>query len=141
MKVLFIDDDIQTEILYEVLKAQYPKDNMSLVYKLYDAHQILWSLKFDVMVLDIMMNGDEKVVPGSTEKGGVLAGLLLLDMVRIDKSCINQKTPVILLTGVPAKRHPKIAAAEIEHKGRYFTKPVRPDVLYETIARMIHGKA
>jgi DNA-binding NtrC family response regulator len=134
MKVLFIDDELEVEALAKVLKNRHPEDNMELVDSLASARKKIWSEKFDVMVVDLMMPADDESVPGSSDEAGLIGGLLLLELVGCDENCINNKTPFIILTGLIQNVHKKVDEAQRKYAGRFIEKPVHPDTLYEAIS-------
>ena len=137
MKILFVDEDLQVEALVRVLRNRYPNDKFNIVSTLAEARDTIWSTKFDVLVIDIMLLADESVVKRSSEEAGLIAGLLLIDLIKQDERCANRSTPVILLTGVPLELHQKIRDTQTaEYKGRYFQKPILPDTFYANLKRV-----
>jgi len=130
MKVLIVDEDLQVQVLFKVLNNMYTDDTFKIVYNLHDAKHTIWNEKFDILVIDIMLPSDEDAVPGSSQDGGVISGLQLIDLIKNDKNCINYKTPIVLLTGVPSVLHSRIKEAEETYCGKYFQKPIKPDALY-----------
>lgn len=137
MNVLVIDEDIQVHILVRVLRNRHPEDKFELAPTLASATNQLWGEKYDVLVVDIMMPGNEAVVEGSSDGGGVISGLQLLEKVSADQNCPNNKTPYVILTGVPVRIHPKIVEASQQCGERFILKPVKPDVLYGKLGRII----
>lgn len=135
MKALFIDDDLETEVLVKVLQARHSDDSFDLADTLPDARQLIWSEKYDVIVFDIMMPADDSVVPGSTQDAGLISGLLLLDLMVSDPKCLNQKTKSVLLTGLVPAEHPKVAAAQNAFGEMFMQKPMHPDTVYETLSK------
>lgn len=133
MKALFVDDDLETEVLVKVLRARHPDDSFDLADTLPDARQKIWSEKYDVIVFDIMMPADETAAPGSSEDAGLITGLLLLDLMRGDPKCLNQITRPVLLTGLVPSEHSKVAAAQKAFGESFMQKPMHPDTVYEIL--------
>ena len=134
MKILFIDEEVEIEVLARVIQTRHPNDIILLVDDLMTAREKLWSTKFDVAVVDIMMPSDDKAVPGSSDESGLISGLLLMDMVQADKGCVNKETPFVILTGLSPKEHPKVREAEQKFGKNFIIKPDHPDILYEAIS-------
>lgn len=137
MNVFILDEDWEVEVLCKALSARHPEDSFTLVDTLEDAVKTLWSKKFDVLVLDIMVPADDKAVPRSTELAGLISGLLLYDQLSKDTSCVNARTPFLFLTGLIANQHPKVKAAKEKYGTRFLHKPVHPETLYKHISEAI----
>lgn len=130
MKILFIDEDWEIEVLAKVLSARHAEHFFDLADRLQDAKTKLWKEKYDRIVLDIMLPADEVTVPHSSEQAGVVSGLLFYDIIRSDKSCPNKETPIIVLTGLLPGAHPRVRAIQQEIGNCFVQKPVHPDALY-----------
>ena|SRR5258707_6580045 len=133
MKALFVDDDLETEVLVKVLRARHPSDSFDLADTLPDARKSIWSEKYDVIVFDIMMPADDMAAPGSSEDAGLISGLLLLDLMRSDPKCPNQKTRPVVLTGLVPAEHTKVASAQKSFGESFMQKPMHPDTVYEIL--------
>lgn len=86
-----------------------------------------------------MMRADDKAVPGSSKASGLIAGLQLVDLVKDDKSCVNNKTPIVFLTGLEPSEHKRVQQALFENGPNFMAKPTHPDEFYETL-RKVAGK-
>jgi CheY-like chemotaxis protein len=139
MKILFADEDWEIEVLVKVLRARHPEHEFELADSLEKARRAIWSTKFDILVLDIMLPANDQAVPNSSENAGLLSGLLLLDMIQNDSSCPNQHTKVIFLTGLPTSEHPKIKEAQLRFGEFFIRKPVHPDSLYDALLKASKG--
>jgi CheY-like chemotaxis protein len=133
MKILFVDDELEVESLATVLQNRHPEDQLKLVDNLAAAKKTIWSEKFDVMVLDLMMPADDEAVPNSSHDAGLTAGLLLAELIQQDKNCVNNQTPFIVLTGLVPQIDERVAEARSKYGDRFIEKPVHPDALYEVI--------
>ena len=141
MKVLVIDEEMQVQRLVQALENRHPKDKFVLVHNLADGREAIWEERYDILVVDIMLPADEVSVPGSSDEGGIVAGLMLIDLIRADKACVNHSTPVVLLTGVAARIHPRVAEAQGQYEERFVQKPVKPDILYERLERVLRKES
>ena len=74
----------------EILEARHPDDTFVMVYSLREARKAVFDEKFDVLVVDIMWtHADEEAIPRSSEQGGLIAGLLLIDLIeKLDRLTI-----------------------------------------------------
>ena len=133
MKALFIDEDLEVEVLVNALQDRHHQDSIRLADNLGIACQMLWSEKFDVVVVDIMMPADNDAVPGSEDESGLLSGLLLITLVQKSKDCPNQKTRFIILTGLIPDEHEMVEQAQKKYDTRFLVKPVHPDTMYEVM--------
>jgi len=133
MKVLFVDDDIEVEVLAKVIQARHADDKMDLAYNLANACSKIWSQRYDVIVMDIMMPADESAVEGSSDDSGLISGLLLIEKVKHDTDCKNNITPFVLLSGLMPEEHASVEEAQKSYGASFRTKPEHPDDLYEVI--------
>ena len=135
MRVLIIDDALEVEVLAHVLKARYPGELFELADSLAAASEKLWSERYDVVSVDIMMRADDDAVLGSSDHAGLIAGLQLIDEMRLDEECPNKGTPIVLLSGLVAGEQPRIRQAQIEYGEFFIPKPVHPDVFYQILLK------
>jgi CheY-like chemotaxis protein len=133
MNVFILDEDWEVEVLVRVLQSRHPADSFVLADNLRDGRRKLWSEKFDVVVLDVMIPSDEEAVPGSSQKSGLLSGLVLHDLLRTDPACANREAPIIILTGLLPSESPRLVSAKAAMGGKFIQKPVHPDKLYNAI--------
>ena len=82
MRILFIDEEVEVEVLAKSIQARHPSDKVVLIDDLKAAREKLWSEKFDVIVMDIMMPSDDDAVPGSSDESGPITGLLLIEQAK-----------------------------------------------------------
>jgi CheY-like chemotaxis protein len=139
MKTLIIDDELEVEVMAKVLRARHPSDNIDLADTLAKARDKLWSEKYDAISVDIMMRADDEAVPGSSKASGLIAGLQLVDLVKADKNCLNNKTPIVFLTGLEPSEHKRVQQVLSEYGPNFMGKPTHPDEFYETL-RKVAGK-
>jgi len=135
MKTLFVDEDWEIEVLLNVLRARHPEDEFDLAETLDQARKAIWAVKYDILVLDVMMPSDDVVVPKSSDKAGLLSGLLLKDLIRSDANCPNKDTKIIILTGLLPSEDSKVTEAQQIQGDLFLQKPMHPDAMYEILAR------
>lgn len=140
MKILFIDDEFEVEVLAKAIQARHPNDKVELVDDLMSAKKKLWSEKFDVVIADIMMPADNEAVPQSADESGLIAGLLLIQLVQSDQICVNKQTPFVILTGLTPSEHEKVSKAEEEYGEYFLIKPEHPDTVYGVISNAAKKK-
>lgn len=133
LKILFVDEDVEIEVTKNVLASRRPEHEFSIAWSLRIARDLLWSTKFDVVVLDIMLPSDDSVVPGSSSDGSLTSGVKLFELIRAS-SCPNRDTPVVVLTGV-SDEHPEILQLKKTLGPNFLSKPLHPDSLWHSIMR------
>lgn len=133
MRILFIDDELEIEILVKILQTRHPEDKIDLCDSLASARDTIWRSRYDVVVFDIMMGVDDKAVPGSSDQSGLISGLGLHAAMRADQNCPNHDTPAVILTGLLTKEHPKVKEAEASFGSQFLQKPMSVDSLYDIL--------
>jgi CheY-like chemotaxis protein len=138
MKALFVDDELEVEILVDVLRSRYPDSSFHLADTLAEATRLIAQQKYDVIVLDVMMRADERAVPGSSADSGMISGVHLMNFIRRESNALNAATPVILLTGLLPQQHPQVQEAESTMGPRFVQKPVSVDEIYQLLKDAKH---
>lgn len=139
MNFFFLDEDWEVEVLKNVLEARHPEHQFELADTLVAGKTLIWSKKFDVLVLDVMIPADDEAVPNSSNKAGLLSGLLLTDLIRKDQSCKNNRTPIVLLTGLIPAEHPKVLEAQTSFGAKFIRKPVHPDDIFRILMHVVEA--
>src|SRR5689334_20780237 len=119
MRFFFLDEDLDVEITIRILRSRYPEHTFDLADNLEDCKTLIYNAKYDVLVLDIMLPANNAIVPRSGDMAGLLTGLLLRDLIKADRDCINQKTPIVLFTGLIVDEDPAIKNAQ-KQCGKFF---------------------
>ena len=138
MKVLMVDDDrYEIQALVDILAVRHPKDEFESTFNLREARNQIWSKKYDAIVLDIIMPPNDEIVPRTSHEAGLISGLRLMDMIRRDRKCPNNRTPITLLTASMSDEHPRLKLARRELGKNFVQKPIHPDLLYDVIMKSV----
>src|ERR1043165_10243084 len=94
MKFIFVDDDLETEVLLAILREEHPTHASSHVQTLARARSAIWQSKFDALIIDIMMPPDDDAVSESELHEGMYSGIRLAELIRADSDGPNQNSPI-----------------------------------------------
>lgn len=133
MNVLFVDEGLDVERLVSSLRKRRPDDRFELKHDLKQAFEALFRVKFDVIVMDMWMPGDDVLVPGSEDDHGIAAGLRLSEFVRTAGNCVNQATPIVVLTGLHETELKSVPGSDRLSGYTLLSKPIRIDDLLSVL--------
>jgi CheY-like chemotaxis protein len=138
MNVLFVDEDYEPFLTVKALQARHPSDLFKCVSSIQLALKELETCDYDLLVLDIMLPSDERLIPGSSEKSGLYAGLVLGAAIESEKVIMKKKPKLLYLTALDVNLHSPLIELRNKIGNKLICKPIHPDSLYEILIENIN---
>ncbi|MHA1524708.1 MAG: response regulator [Alphaproteobacteria bacterium] len=115
--VLVVENNAHMRLVFSEILAAFQVGTVVEAQDVLGAYLLLASEKIDLILLDFFLDAGE--------------GTELITLLRSDTWCLNQNTPVLVVTAKP--RHGSVTIALEQGACAVMAKPVEPRVLYHHI--------
>jgi two-component system, response regulator, stage 0 sporulation protein F len=122
-RILIVDDEVIIRIAFKKLLDHY-NCIIDQARNLKEALELLTSLNYDVILLDLQLAPDNK-------EGGFQI------LQKLKSFMINQKTPVIIVSGKKTKEEIQKRLTEDDNVAKILIKPVENDQIIQAIGEVL----